>query len=91
MARDNRQRDRRKAEAKQRREKRKTAAAPRAAPSPQDPSSNRYVPKIPLDPPEPQRLPPAIYLDAQGRRVKAHFGQLNAASLQVDLQALRPH
>lgn len=36
-------------------------------------------------------LPTTIYLDAQGRRVKAHFGQLNAASLQVDLQALRPH
>ena len=34
-------------------------------------------------------LPTTLYLDAQGRRVSSHFGPLNAASLQVALQALR--
>ncbi len=34
-------------------------------------------------------LPTTVYLDAQGRRVGSHVGQLNAASLQVALQALR--
>jgi thiol-disulfide isomerase/thioredoxin len=34
-------------------------------------------------------LPTTLFLDAQGRRVSSHFGALNAASLQVALQALR--
>lgn len=34
-------------------------------------------------------LPTTLFLDAQGRRVSSHFGQLNAASLQVALQGLR--
>ena len=35
-------------------------------------------------------LPTTLFFDAQGRRVDAHFGVLNAASLRVRLQSLKP-
>jgi hypothetical protein len=34
-------------------------------------------------------LPTTLFFDAQGRRVDAHLGALNAAALQVRLQRLR--
>ena len=35
-------------------------------------------------------LPTTLFFDAQGRRVDAHFGVLNAAALQARLQDMRP-
>jgi len=38
-----------------------------------------------------QGLPTTLFFDAQGQRVDAHFGMLNAAALQVQLDRLRGH
>ena len=35
-------------------------------------------------------LPTTLFLDAQGRRVDAHFGVISAAALQARMQALKP-
>jgi hypothetical protein len=36
-------------------------------------------------------LPTTLFFDATGKRVDAHFGMLNAAALQVQLERLRGH
>jgi thiol-disulfide isomerase/thioredoxin len=38
-----------------------------------------------------QGLPTTLFFDAAGKRVDAHFGMLNAAALQVQLDRLRDH